>query len=100
MPDEKRPAVAVREPGGVPDVSGGISPRDATPGARVRVTGGAFTGKTGVVSEPDGKGGVMVVLGQLTVRVALDELELAPGAARARPVLPTSHVKRAGKKSR
>lgn len=76
-------------------------PGDVTPGVRVRVTSGAFAGKSGVVADPDGKGGVMVVLGQITVRVALDELEIAPAAARDRPVLPTSHLgKRAGKKSR
>lgn len=74
---------------------------DVTPGVRVRVTAGAFAGKSGVVADPDGKGGVMVVLGQITVRVSLEELEIAPAAARDRPVLPTSHLgKRAGKKSR
>jgi transcription antitermination factor NusG len=75
--------------------------REVSPGVRVRVTSGAFAGKTGVVAEPDGKGGVMVVLGQLTVRVTVEELELAPLATRDRPVMGTSHMgKRAGKKAR
>jgi hypothetical protein len=88
MSDEKRPDASPPRPG------------DLTAGARVRVTSGAFTGKGGVVAEADGKG-VLVVLGQITVRVSLDEVELVPAAARDRPVLPTSHVgRRAGKKVR
>ncbi len=81
--------------------TGGASSRDVQVGSRVRVVSGAFAGKSGVVSAVDGKGGVLVVLGQITVRVLHEELELAPAAARDRPVLPTSHVlKKAGKKPR
>lgn len=89
MSDDKRP-----------DAPGSPSPSDISPGVRVRVTSGAFAGKTGVVAEVDGRA-VLVVLGQIAVKVAIDEIELAPGGARDRPVLPTSHLgKRAGKKGR
>jgi ribosomal protein L24 len=71
----------------------GASARDLQEGTRVRVASGAFAGKSGVVSAVDGKGGVLVVLGQITVKVQHEELEVAPAALRDRPVLPTSHVR-------
>ena len=62
-------------------------------GERVRVKSGAFAGKSGVVSGLDAKGQVLVVLGQITVTVPAEEIELAPGAARGRSVLSSSHVR-------
>jgi transcription antitermination factor NusG len=62
-------------------------------GERVRVKSGAFAGKSGIVSGLDAKGQVLVVLGQITVTLPPDEIELAPGEARGRSVLSSSHVK-------
>lgn len=67
--------------------------RALSAGERVRVKSGVFAGKSGVVAGRDAKGLVLVVLGQITVTLAADELELAPGAARGRSVLSSSHVK-------
>jgi transcription antitermination factor NusG len=64
------------------------------PGARVRVVGGAFSGKVGVVQELDAKGGARVMLGLLSVRFKLKQLTLHSEArARPRPVLGSSHRK-------
>src|SRR5688572_6008215 len=84
------------ERGSTPDAVGS-SPEA---GERVRVKSGAFAGKSGVVSGLDAKGQVLVVLGQITVTLPAEEIELAPGAARGRSVLSSSHVKtaRAGAK--
>ena len=60
---------------------------------------GAFAGKSGVVAGYDAKGDVLVVLGQITVTVPPDEIDLAPGAARGRTVLSSSHVKGAAARS-
>jgi len=68
-------------------------------GERVRVTSGAFAGKSGVVAGHDPKGLVLVVLGQITVTLSSDEIELAPGEARGRTVLSSSHVKGAAGRS-
>jgi hypothetical protein len=58
-------------------------------GAKVRVLGGPFAGRVGVISELDGKGGAMVTLGLLSARVLLENLGLA--AALGRPSLKSSH---------
>jgi hypothetical protein len=57
-------------------------------GTQVRVLGGPFAGRVGVISELDGKGGARVTLGLLSARVLL-----ATRLARAttRPSLKTSH---------
>ena len=58
-------------------------------GAKVRVLGGPFAGRVGVISELDGKGGARVTLGLLSARVLLENLGLA--ADFARPSLKSSH---------
>jgi hypothetical protein len=59
-------------------------------GARVRVRSGAFVDKIGVVSELDGRGGARVMLGLLSSRFELGELE-AVADTRERPSLQSSH---------
>ncbi len=58
-------------------------------GARVRVLGGPFAGRVGVISELDGKGGARVTLGLLSARVLLENLRPARDADR--PSLKSSH---------
>jgi hypothetical protein len=58
-------------------------------GAKVRVLGGPFAGRVGIISELDGKGGARVTLGLLSARVLLENLGLA--AHYARPSLKSSH---------
>jgi len=58
-------------------------------GAKVRVLGGPFAGRLGVISELDGKGGARVTLGLLSARVLLENLGSARDAAR--PSLKNSH---------
>ena len=45
-------------------------------GAKVRVLGGPFAGRVGVISELDGKGGARVTLGLLSARVLLENLRV------------------------
>lgn len=47
-------------------------------GATVRVLSGAFARKVGVVAELDGRGGARVLLGLLSTRLDMSDLELAP----------------------
>jgi transcription antitermination factor NusG len=61
-------------------------------GDRVRVVGGPFSGKVGVVQELDAKGGVRVMLGLLVVRFEFENL-IPQVDGRARPVLGSSHRK-------
>jgi hypothetical protein len=61
-------------------------------GARVRVLRGPFEGKIGVVGELDGRGGARVLLGLLSTRLELTDLEPAV-EQRERPALSTSHRK-------
>jgi hypothetical protein len=62
-------------------------------GAKVRVLGGPFAGRVGVISELDGKGGARVTLGLMSARVMLEDLRSDPAAAHAqgRPSLKSSH---------
>jgi hypothetical protein len=59
-------------------------------GARVRVLSGPFAEKVGVLSELDGRGGARVLLGLLSTRLELTELEPSL-EGRERPALQTSH---------
>lgn len=59
-------------------------------GARVRVLGGAFAGKVGIVQDLDGKGGARVMLGLLAVRVDAKDL-VAVTDAPQRVRLSSSH---------
>jgi hypothetical protein len=61
-------------------------------GARVRVLAGAFAGRVGVVSDLDGRGGARVLLGLLSARIELADLEPVV-EGRGRPALHTSHTK-------
>jgi hypothetical protein len=58
-------------------------------GAKVRVLGGPFAGRVGVISELDGKGGARVALGLLSARVLLENLR--PARDDGRPALRSSH---------
>jgi len=58
-------------------------------GLKVRVLGGPFAGRMGIISELDGKGGALVALGLLSARVLLENLRPARDAAR--PALRSSH---------
>jgi transcription antitermination factor NusG len=53
--------------------------RDLTVGARVRVTGGLFAGREGQVAELDGKGAARIVMGPMSVKVAVRELQPLDG---------------------
>jgi hypothetical protein len=53
---------------------------------------GPFSGKVGLVSELDGKGGARVMLGLLAVRLNVENLMAMVEGGR-RPVLSTSHRK-------
>ncbi|MFO0755996.1 MAG: hypothetical protein U0359_05875 [Byssovorax sp.] len=61
-------------------------------GARVRVLSGPFADKIGVIGELDGRGGARVLLGLLSTRVDLGELEPSL-EGRERPALQSSHRK-------
>jgi hypothetical protein len=58
-------------------------------GAKVRVLGGPFAGRVGVISELDGRGGARVTLGLLSARVLLENL--GPARDIVRPSLQSSH---------
>ncbi|WP_437813444.1 hypothetical protein [Sorangium sp. So ce1078] len=98
----QRPSVehaprAQRGPSGEPDAAVKIAPEPAKggvleKGSRVRVRRGPFGDKIGVVSELDGRGGARVLLGLLSTRLELDDLELVVDG-RDRPALSTSHRK-------
>ena len=57
-------------------------------GSKVRVLRGAFADKVGVVGEIDGRGGARVMLGLLSTKLDLADLELT---GEARPALQSSH---------
>jgi len=61
-------------------------------GSKVKILSGPFSGKLGVVSELDTRGGARILLGLLSARVALDELTVVSDAA-ARPPMMSSHRK-------
>ncbi|MDC0680043.1 transcription termination/antitermination protein NusG [Sorangium atrum] len=88
---------AQRGPSGEPDAAAKVAPEPAKggvleKGSRVRVRRGPFGDKIGVVSELDGRGGARVLLGLLSTRLELDDLELVVDG-RDRPALSTSHRK-------
>ncbi len=59
-------------------------------GAKVRVRSGPFVDKIGVVGEFDSRGGARVLLGLLSTRLELHDLELAV-EPRERPAMQSSH---------
>ncbi|WP_437676448.1 hypothetical protein [Sorangium sp. So ce131] len=88
---------AQRAPSGEPDAAAKAATEPAKggvieKGSRVRVRRGPFGDKVGVVSELDGRGGARVLLGLLSTRLELDDLELVIDG-KERPALSTSHRK-------
>lgn len=75
------------------------SPATVEKGARVRVLRGAFADKIGVVSELDGRGAARVMLGLLSARIDVSDLDVVP-EGRERPSLHSSHRKPVGPKAR
>jgi hypothetical protein len=73
-----------------PPIADALAPIER--GTRVRVLKGPFSGKVGLVSELDGKGGARVMLGLLAVRLKVENLMAMVEGGR-RPVLSTSHRK-------
>jgi sRNA-binding protein len=59
-------------------------------GAKVRVRSGPFVDKIGVIGELDSRGGARVLLGLLSTRLELHDLELAV-ETRERPAMQSSH---------
>jgi sRNA-binding protein len=59
-------------------------------GAKVRVRSGPFVDKIGVIGELDSRGGARVLLGLLSTRLELHDLELAV-ESRERPAMQSSH---------
>ncbi|AKT35920.1 KOW motif-containing protein [Chondromyces crocatus] len=70
--------------------SGGSTGGPLDKGANVRVLRGPFEGKLGVIGELDGRGGARVLLGLLSTRMELADLEPV-NETQERPVLGTSH---------
>ncbi len=96
-PQKPQAEHAPRAQRGAPDAAAKATPEPAKggvleKGSRVRVRRGPFGDKIGVVSELDGRGGARVLLGLLSTRLDLDELDLVADA-RDRPALSTSHRK-------
>jgi len=61
-------------------------------GTKVRVLGGPFAGRVGVISELDGKGGARVTFGLMSARVLVEDLSSdAHAGVRARPSMQSSH---------
>ena len=77
-------AVAIASPPGRP-ISTTIEK-----GAKVRVRSGPFVDKIGVIGELDSRGGARVLLGLLSTRLELHDLELAV-EIRERPAMQSSH---------
>jgi outer membrane biosynthesis protein TonB len=102
-PAEPKPAPAeTREPPPprAPKPAPAASATPAAPpalekGARVGVKSGPFAGKIGVIGELDGRGGARVLLGLLSTRIELSNLE-AVIEGRERPALQSSHRKPLG----
>jgi hypothetical protein len=59
-------------------------------GVKVRVRSGPFADKVGVIGELDGRGGARVLLGLLSTRLDVADLE-AVVENRERPALQSSH---------
>ncbi|APR82894.1 TolA protein [Minicystis rosea] len=93
------PAAAPRPPR-VEPVSNGGAPAASTEkvgtldkGSRVRVCSGPFAEKVGVIGELDGRGGARVLLGLLSTRLELSDLEPVIEGRAERPAIQSSHRK-------
>jgi hypothetical protein len=70
--------------------TGPLAPPAIEKGVKVRVRSGPFVDKVGVIGELDGRGGARVLLGLLSTRLEVTDLEpVAEG--RERPALQSSH---------
>ncbi|MFT3774717.1 MAG: hypothetical protein QM820_55910 [Minicystis sp.] len=69
-------------------------------GSRVRVRSGPFADKVGVIGELDGRGGARVLLGLLSTRLELSDLEPVVEGRAERPAIQSSHRKPIVPKSR
>lgn len=89
-----KPAAPQADAGSAPihAATGGSQAGVIEKGTRVRVRTGAFADKEGVVGELDGRGGARVLLGLLSTRLDLSDLEPVP-EGRERPALHSSHRK-------
>ena len=87
----EQPLVAASEPTSSKESAPAAgAPGALDKGARVRVLVGPFADKQGVVSELDGRGGARVLLGLLSTRLDVVDLELVV-EGRERPALHSSH---------
>jgi hypothetical protein len=91
------PRVAVAPIAASPPASAAIASTPTRPtsttmekGAKVRVRSGPFVDKIGVIGELDSRGGARVLLGLLSTRLELHDLELAV-ETRERPAMQSSH---------
>jgi hypothetical protein len=87
---EPRPALVPALEGAAPVAD---KPGVLDKGARVRVRSGAFVDKVGVIGELDGKGSARVLLGLLSTRLDLADLEPVVEGRAERPALQSSHRK-------
>lgn len=71
----------------------GDKPHGLEKGGRVRVCSGPFADKVGVIGELDGRGGARVLLGLLSTRLDLSDLEPVIEGRAERPALQSSHRK-------
>jgi hypothetical protein len=86
---------AERPPRAEPIASGPSSdkPGALDKGSKVRVRSGPFADKVGVIGELDGKGGARVLLGLLSTRLDLADLEPVIEGRAERPAIQSSHRK-------
>jgi len=91
--DEPRPAEA--PPPAPRAVANGDAdkPGALEKGSRVRVRTGPFADKVGVIGELDGRGGARVLLGLLSTRLDVADLELVIEGRAERPAIQSSHRK-------
>jgi hypothetical protein len=85
------PAIASSQPAQAPPTRAVPEPVGLEKGARVRVLAGAFADKVGVIGELDGRGGARVLLGLLSTRLDLADLEPVIEGRGERPALQSSH---------
>jgi regulator of protease activity HflC (stomatin/prohibitin superfamily) len=98
-----RPPQAASRPAAPPPpraepVGNGVAPAPDKPGtldkgSKVRVRSGPFADKIGVIGELDGKGGARVLLGLLSTRLDLGDLEPVIEGRAERPAIQSSHRK-------
>jgi hypothetical protein len=95
--EEPRAADPAPKPAAPPIANGGAAAADKPggleKGARVRVRSGPFADKVGVIGELDGRGGARVLLGLLSTRLDLADLEPVVEGRAERPAIQSSHRK-------